>query len=193
MVGKGDKKELAIKDFESKAQDLAKEAKCKDNKCPKDRAVCRALLTATQSCTGDDKAGWTCTGKVRVGCFCLGPKEKGTIAPKPATAPKPSGLECKSQFGDPKDVIGISDQGGAPGETQAKTEHDKKLKEFIDTETEACAKHKCTGESMSCRLYYTTTEPKCSESTDPNYKGWSCKSQFRAVGCFCLGNDETVL
>jgi len=188
VTGTGAKKADAIGDFEKKSKTLAKDANCKGDKCAKGKGNCRAMRTATQSCTGDDEKGWTCTGNVRVGCFCLGGKEKGTIAPPPSTAPKPTDSECPNKFSDPKDAVGASDKSKA----QAQTAHDAKIKEYIDAETEFCAKQKCTGEKIACRLYYTTTEPECGESPDPNFPGFSCKSQFRA-GCFCFGDDEQAL
>ena len=188
VVGKGAKKADAIGDFEKKSKELAKESKCKDKECAEDKGACRAMRTATQSCTGDDEKGWTCTGNVRVGCFCLEAKEKGQIAPTPSAPPTPTGVACSNRFGDPKDAMGASDKS----EALARTAHDAKLKEYIDAEAEFCAKQKCIGEKKSCRLYYTTTEPKCGGSKDPKFPGWACKSQFRA-GCFCLGDDEMAL
>jgi hypothetical protein len=186
VTGTGAKKADAIADFEKKSKTVAKDANCKGNKCAKGN--CRAMRTATQSCTGDDEKGWTCTGNVRVGCFCLGWKEKGTIAPKSSTTQKPGDTECSNKFGDPKDAIGASDKGKA----QAQTLQDAKIKEYIDAEADSCAKLKCTGEKTACRLYYTTTDPECGESTDPSFPGFACKSQFRA-GCFCFGDDEEAL
>ncbi|MDO8431282.1 MAG: hypothetical protein Q7S58_02600 [Candidatus Binatus sp.] len=188
ITGKGAKKADAIPDFEKKAKELSKESKCRENKCGEDKGVCRALRTATQSCSGDDKTGWTCSGDVRVGCFCLEQKEKGQIAPAPATPPTPGEAACPNKFDDPKDAIGTSDTS----EAIAKTAHDAKIKEYIDSETTNCAKHKCTGEKKACRLYYTTTEPRCGGGKSGELTGWSCKSQFRA-GCFCLGDEEQAL
>lgn len=90
VTGKGAKKADAIGDFEKQSMTLAKDANCKADKCAKGKGKCRALRTATQTCTGDDEKGWTCTGNVRVGCFCLDPGEKGKIAPTPKSAPTPT-------------------------------------------------------------------------------------------------------
>jgi hypothetical protein len=188
VVGTGATKEAAVGDFEKKSKDTAKESKCGQNKCAKDKGTCRAMRTATESCSGDDKTGWKCTGTVRVGCFCLEAKEVGKLSPLPATPMTPGEVACSNKFGDPKDVIGASDQS----ENLAKTAHDAKLKEYVDAELAFCAQQKCSVEKQSCRLYYTTTNPKCGGSEDPKFPGWSCKSQFRG-GCFCLGNDEIAL
>ncbi len=188
VTGKGAKKADAIADFEQKAKDLSKESKCRENKCGADKGVCRAQRTATQACSGDDKTGWICSGDVRVGCFCLEQKEKGQVAPAPATPPTPGDAACPNKFGEQRDAIGTSDTN----EALAKTAHDAKIKEYIDSETANCAKHKCAGEAKACRLYYTVTEPKCGGGSGGGFSGWSCKSQFRA-GCFCLGDEEQAL
>src|SRR6267154_2994441 len=97
VTGTGAKKADAIGDFEKKSKTLAKDANCKGDKCAKGKGNCRALRTATQSCSGDDEKGWTCTGDVRVGCFCLEPKEKGHIAPTPFPTPTPTGVTCSNK------------------------------------------------------------------------------------------------
>src|SRR6266849_9158649 len=53
VTGTGAKKADAIGDFEKKSKTIAKDANCKGDKCAK--VPCRALRTATQSCTGDDE------------------------------------------------------------------------------------------------------------------------------------------
>ena len=188
ITGKGTNKVDAIADFEKKAKELSKESKCRENKCGADKGVCRAQRTATESCSGDDKTGWTCSGDVRVGCFCLEQKEKGQIAPAPAIPPTPGDAACPNKFGEQRDAIGTSDNS----EALAKTGHDAKIKEYIDSETANCAKYKCAGEKKACRLYYTLTEPKCGGGSGGGFSGWSCKSQFRA-GCFCLSDEEQAL
>src|SRR5882762_2383846 len=59
VTGTSAKKADAIGDFEKKSKTLAKDANCKGDKCAKGKGNCRALRTATQSCTGDDEKGWT--------------------------------------------------------------------------------------------------------------------------------------
>jgi hypothetical protein len=135
VTGKGPKKADAITDFEKKSKTLANDANCKGNKCAKGKGKCRALRTATQSCTGDDENGWTCTGNVRVGCFCLDPKETGKIAPSPKKPPAVTETECPNKFSDPKDANGVSDQS----EAAAKTLRDNKIK-ITSTQTRSSAR-----------------------------------------------------
>src|SRR5258708_4935239 len=192
VVGKGAKKPDAIGDFETKSKTLAKDANCKADKCAKGKGNCRPLRSATQSCSGDDEKGWTCTGNVRVGCFCLDAGEKGKIVPPPAKPPAVTESECPNKFSDPKEAIGASDKSQA----LAETERDKKIKEYIDAESEFCAKQKCTGEKKACRLYYTILMPapgkECDVSPSKEFPGWSYKAQFRG-GCFCFDDGEEAL
>ena len=179
--------------MDQKRKELEKTINCKSDKCAKGKGECRLLKTGTQSCTGDDEKGWTCTGIVRLGCFCLDPKEQvGKIAPTPASAPTPTETACPNKFDDQKEVIGASDKTGEKGKTEAQTEHDKIVEEDKTAGAKACDEHKCPGEKQSCRLYYTTTEPKCTESPFKEVPGWNCKSQFRG-GCFCFDNAESGL
>ena len=203
LVGKGATRLEAATDWTKQRKALEGDG-CKSDKCAKGTGVCSLLRTGTliqaqpvspDPCSGDDQTGWTCTGIVRLGCFCLQPGEQiGKIAPKPEPTPKPAAVPketesgCDNKFGEPTDVLAVSDKS----EADALTEHGNKIDEAKKAAAETCAKEKCTAGKESCRLYYTTTEPKCSGSKDPSIKFWSCKSKFRA-GCFCLRDDEAGL
>jgi hypothetical protein len=187
VEGTGAYKSDAVADFEKKSKSIVADAKCKANKCAKGN--CRPFRIGTQSCSGDDEKGWTCTGTVRVGCFCADPKETGRLAPTPESAPTPTDNACSNKFGDPKDAIGATDTAN---QMAALAAMNTKIREFKAEETKVCAAEKCTGEKKACRLYFTTTGENCTESKDPNFPGWVCKTKFRP-GCFCLGTDEETL
>ncbi len=134
--------------------------------------------------------GWACTGKFRGGCFCLTDAEEpgGTVPIPPGTATPPeTASECENKFGDQVDILGIGDN-----DTKAKAAHTQALKERKDIAAKECSEKKCPDGTNQCRMYYTSTDPKCEANPDKSIGGSICKSKFRS-GCFCLGAEETLL
>jgi hypothetical protein len=195
ILGVGDTKGDAETAYKNKIADYVKDqaAECKKHKC-KGKKQCTPIHVETPPKCSESKdkehPGWGCTGKFRGGCFCLTAAEKpgGAVPTPPGTATPPeTASECENKFGDQVDILGIGDN-----DTNAKAAHTKSLKERIDAAAKECSEKKCPDGSNQCRMYYTSTDPKCEANPDTTIGGSICKSKFRS-GCFCLGAKETLL
>ena len=194
-AGVGDTKGDAEKAYKAKIAEYVRDqkAECKKHKC-KGKKQCTPIHVETPGKCSESKdknfPGWACTGKFRGGCFCLTDAEEpgGTVPIPPGTATPPeTASECENKFGDQVDILGIGDN-----DTKAKAAHTQALKERKDIAAKECSEKKCPESTNQCRMYYTSTDPKCEANPDKSIGGSICKSKFRS-GCFCLGAEETLL
>ena len=194
-AGVGDTKADAEKAYKAKIAEYVRDqkAECKKHKC-KGKKQCTPIHVETPGKCSESKdknfPGWACTGKFRGGCFCLTDAEEpgGTVPIPPGTATPPeTASECENKFGDQVDILGIGDN-----DTKAKAAHTQALKERKDITAKECSEKKCSDGTNQCRMYYTSTDPKCEANPDESIGGSICKSKFRS-GCFCLGAEETLL